>query len=250
MKIFLVGGAVRDKLLGLKPKDLDYVMVLDDINVSVQEGFKVMEKYLTLKGYRIYLSTPDMYTIRAMFPIGHKNQGKDADFVLARKEIGYQEGTRRPILELGTLFDDLQRRDFTINAMAEDEEGNIIDHFNGQSDLRTKTLRTPVDPEITLLDDPLRVLRAMRFSVTKGMSIDKSIRDAMENTAIFEKLLNVVSQERIREELLKMFMFDTEKTLRILYTYNYAYALPIFNICFSGDMWLKPTTEKRKLNKG
>lgn len=247
MKIYLVGGAVRDKLLGLKPKDLDYVIVLDNINLSVEEGFKVMENYLVQNFYGIFLSTPEMFTIRAKFPTGHKNQGMDADFVLARKEVGYVEGTRRPILELGTLFDDLQRRDFTINAMAEDEEGNIIDPFNGRLDLENKILKTPVDPNITLLDDPLRVLRALRFSVTKGLNIDNSLREAMQNNDVWIKMFDVVSEDRIREEFLKMFSFGTEKTLRIIYKYALVYSCPIFNICFSGDLWLKPTTEKRKV---
>lgn len=247
MKIYLVGGAVRDKLLGLKPKDLDYVVVLDNINLSVEEGFKVMENYLVQNFYGIFLSTPEMFTIRAKFPTGHKNQGMDADFVLARKEVGYVEGTRRPILELGTLFDDLQRRDFTINAMAEDEEGVIIDPFNGRLDLENKILKTPVDPNITLLDDPLRVLRAMRFSVTKGMRIDNYLREAIQNKDVWIKMFDVVSEDRMREEFLKMFSFDTEKALKMLYKYGMVYSTPIFNICFSGDMWLKPTTEKRKV---
>jgi tRNA nucleotidyltransferase/poly(A) polymerase len=112
-----------------------------------------------------------MFTIRAKFPADHKFAKLDADFVMARKEVGYVEGTRRPILELGTLEDDLIRRDFTVNAMAEDEDGNLIDLFNGQIDLQRMVLITPKAPKITFDEDPLRIIRAIRFSITKGFSL-------------------------------------------------------------------------------
>jgi tRNA nucleotidyltransferase/poly(A) polymerase len=139
-----------------------------------------MEKWMTDQGFTIFLSVPEMFTIRAKFPTDHKFAKLDADFVMARKEVGYIEGTRRPILELGTLEDDLMRRDFTLNAMAEDVDGNIIDLFNGQEDLQMKLLRTPLDAKITMMDDPLRILRAIRFSITKGFLIHHTIFQAME----------------------------------------------------------------------
>ena len=121
MKLYKVGGCVRDKLLGVKTNDIDYVMVLSNTDISVEEGFKIMEAYMQNENFKIFLSTPEMFTIRAQFPKNHKHQGV-ADFVLARKETGYKEGTREPILEIGTLEDDLIRRDFTVNAMAEDSD--------------------------------------------------------------------------------------------------------------------------------
>ncbi len=241
MKIFLVGGAVRDKLLGIQSKDLDYVMVLDNIDISVEEGFKIMEQYMTDEGFKIHTTHPDMFTIRAKFPKGHKNEKQDADFVLARKEVGYEAGTRRPILELGTLYDDLSRRDLTMNAMAEDENGNIIDFFGGYSDLQNKILRTPLAPNITLLDDPLRLLRICRFSITKDCKIYNETIKAMDNPEVLDKLRNVVSSERIREELLKMFKHDTLKTLDMLISLDRSYCKGILEVCFGGDMWLEPT---------
>lgn len=241
MKIYLVGGAVRDKLMGLKPKDLDYVMVLDNINISVEEGFKTMENYMINEGYKIFVSHPEMYTIRAKFPKGHKNEKQDADFVLARREIGYEEGTRRPILQLGTLYDDLERRDFTVNAMAEDENGDIYDPFNGKEDLRLKILRTPIDAIVTFMDDPLRMIRAFRFSITKSFMVSEEVKNATSNPKVLEKLVDVVSQERIRDEFLKMFKHDSVKTMRLLVDVEQFYCKGFFDACFGKGMWLEPT---------
>lgn len=244
MKIYLVGGAVRDKLMGIKPKDLDYVMVLENIKeMSVEEGYNVMKTYMEEEGFTIWLETPNMYTIRAKFPPHYKQKG-DADFVLARKEVGYVENTRKPILELGTLEDDLMRRDATVNAMAEDEDGNVIDFFGGQEDLKNKILRTPIAPETTFLDDPLRVLRFLRFAITKGFTISRESAIAMEDKSVLDKLKLVVSQERIREELEKMFKHDTLATMRLLTHYHDFITKGILDICFGGDMWLKPTTKQ------
>jgi poly(A) polymerase len=239
MKIYLVGGAVRDELLGIKAKDLDYVMVIDDISISVEEGFKVMEEYLEKEGFKIHTTHPDMFTIRAKFPKGHINEGQDADFVLARKEIGYEEGTRRPILKLGTLWDDLLRRDFTINAIAKDVEGNIIDPFKGKEHLNDRILVTPQPALYTFHDDPLRVLRALRFSITKGFMISQEIEGAISNADVIKKLRQVVSRERIREELLKMMKHNTVRTIEILTKFD------LLNVCFGDEMWLKPTFEKK-----
>lgn len=245
MKIFLVGGAVRDKLMGIKPKDLDYVMVLDDIdNLTVEQGYAKMRQWMIDKGFTIWLETPDMFTIRAKFPPNYPFKG-DADFVLARKEIGYIKGTRRPKLELGTLYDDLIRRDATVNAMAEDENGNIVDYFGGQIDLRNKVLRTPTDADITFLDDPLRAIRFLRFSITKGFRIAEDALETMGNPKVIAKFKEVVSQERVREELMKMMQHDTKKTMRMLVDADRSYFPGLLDICFyERGLWLKPTAEK------
>lgn len=245
MKIFLVGGAVRDKLLGIKSNDLDYVMVLDDINLTPFQGYLTMKQYMLDAGFTIFLETPEMFTIRGKFPKGHKNEGITGDFVLARKEVGYEEGTRRPILELGTLYDDLERRDFTINAMAEDEDGNIIDFFNGKEDLKRRVLRTPLNPNITFLDDPLRILRFIRFCITKDFSMSFEGIKAMDNPDVLNKLKEVVSGERIREELLKMFKHDTIKTLELLTYLDKNDCKGLLKICFGKGMWLEPTFKSK-----
>jgi poly(A) polymerase len=243
-KLVEVGGCVRDEILGLVSKDIDYTFILDNLDQSVQDGFKEMSNWMQERNFEIFLSTEEMFTIRAKFPKGDVNEGLVADFVLARKEIGYVENTRRPILILGSLEDDLIRRDFTLNAMAKESDGTIIDLFGGRADLSNKILRTPKDPKITMMDDPLRLLRAWRFSITKGFTIHRSIIDAViEHPEILTKLKNVVSKERIREELNKMMHHDTVKSLRLINDWD-DIVPGIYDTIFSDNMWLKPTFEK------
>jgi len=242
-KIFKVGGCVRDGLLGVKTKDIDFTFVLDDLNKTVEEGFKEMEQWMIDQGFTIFLSVPEMFTIRAKFPIDHKFAKLDADFVMARKEVGYVKGTRRPILELGTLEDDLVRRDFTVNAMAEDEDGNIIDLFDGMWALENRMLLTPLDPAQTFLDDPLRMLRALRFSITKDFTISPKVWSAIFLPTLINKLEEVVSGERIREEVIKMMQADTVKTLRLFNEID-KIEPRFMEVIFGKGMWLKPTFEK------
>ena len=244
MKCYRVGGCVRDELLGVNSKDIDFTFVLEDLNKTVKEGFIEMETWMKDRNYEIFLSTPDMFTIRAKFPKGDKNEGLVADFVMARKEIGYFEGTRNPILKLGTLEDDLIRRDFTLNAMARDDQDNLIDLFNGQEDLKNKLLKTPLPANQTMMDDPLRFLRALRFCITKGFIIHGDILEAMKQPSILEKLEKVVSAERIREEVYKMMKADTVLAFEIFY--GVEDIIPGFiKLIFSRGLWLKPTFEKQ-----
>ena len=243
-QIFKVGGCVRDGLLGIDSKDIDFTFVLDNLDQTVEQGFADMTKHLEDNGFEIFLSVPEMFTIRAKFPKGDPNEKLVADFVMARKEIGYIEGTRKPILALGTLHDDLIRRDFTVNSMAIDENGTLIDPFGGVIDLASRLLRTPIDPNITMLDDPLRILRALRFSITKGFTIHDRIYFAMSQPDILEKLRSVVSQERIREELYKMMKYDTVMTIKKI-SYIDSKILPGFlELVFARGLWLEPTFKK------
>jgi poly(A) polymerase len=241
-KLFKVGGCVRDGILGIDSKDIDFTFVLDNLEQTVEQGFKDMEKWMTDRNFQIFLSTPDMFTIRAKFPKGDVNEGLVADFVMARKEIGYKPGTRQPILVLGTLEDDLIRRDFTLNAMAIADDGTLIDLFKGAEDLDSKILRTPLPAAQTMMDDPLRFLRALRFAITKGFTIHEDIFKAMEQPAILEKLEKVVSAERIRDEVFKMMKADTVKTLELFRQVEDI--LPGFTaLVFGRGLWLKPTFE-------
>ena len=214
-KIFEIGGCVRDELLNIHTKDIDFT-----------------------------LETKDCFTVRAQFPKGHKHEGLTADFVMARKEIGYKKGTRKPILELGTLLDDQRRRDFTMNTMAKDEDGNIIDPFEGKVDLSKQLIRTPLDPIETLMEDPLRLLRAIRFSITKDFEIEESLFQAMFTDGLLEKLNEVVSEERIREELHKMFQHNSAQTIRMLSLFDKVDG-KLLNILFRNNIWLLPTTKER-----
>jgi len=239
MKIFEVGGCVRDELLGLESKDIDFTVVLDDTSLSVDEGWDKMLMWLRSEGFELFLETKDCFTVRGKFPKGHKNEGLVGDFVMSRKEVGVIPGTRKPILELGTLEDDLMRRDFTVNSLCKDEDGKIIDLFEGVYDLKTRVLRTPLDPMITLLDDPLRMLRGLRFSITKGFIIDSELWNSMLDPRVLDKLKEVVSHERMREEITKMMKHDTIKSLKLLNK------IPgLMEVVFSNGMWLMPTTKK------
>ena len=235
-----VGGKIRDEILGLQSKDVDYVAVpsygLLEKYKTAHEMFVVLETFLLSEKFEIFLSTPDCFTIRAKFPKDHKYQGV-ADFVMARKEIGYVEGTRTPIVVPGTLRDDLERRDFTVNAMAKGEDGEIIDLFDGMKDLEKMVLSTPLPTKQTFDDDPLRIIRAIRFAITKGFSL-KHI-DYYINNYDYENKMGVVSSERIREELFKCFKHDTMDTLDTLNDYP-----RLKRYIFENKlMWLKPTME-------
>lgn len=244
-KMYEVGGCVRDEILGVKSKDIDYVAVpneelLNDIK-SAHSMFNVLSGYLKSEGFEIFLETPECFTIRAKFPKGHKYQGV-ADFVMARKEVGYIPGTRTPIVEPGTLYDDLIRRDFTLNALAKDENGNIIDYFDGMWALDAKMLITPLDSRVTMLDDPLRLIRAFRFSITKDFTISPRVWETCLMDSVVNKLEEVVSQERIREEIFKMMKHNTIKSLELFYEINRINP-KIIQIMFGKGMWLKPTME-------
>ena len=163
-----------------------------------------MLNHLKSTGFKIFLETKDCFTVRAKFPKGHQHEGLVADFVMARKEVGVIPGTRKPVLRLGTLEDDLTRRDFTLNALAKDLDGNIIDLFDGQLHLILNLLVTPLDPVTTFLDDPLRMIRALRFHITRGFQIHETVWEAIFTPGLIDKLEEVVSQERIQGEVMKM----------------------------------------------
>jgi poly(A) polymerase len=240
--IYKVGGCIRDKILGLDSKDIDFTFVCEH-SQTVEQGWLEMKNWMLDRNFEIFLETADCFTIRAKFPTGDVNEGLVADFVMARKEVGYIEGTRRPILEIGTLADDLIRRDFTLNALAEDINGKIIDLFGGIEDLKIGILRTPMDANITMMDDPLRILRALRFTITKDFTLSKDIWEAIQQPNILKKLEQTVSHERIREELLKMFQFNTPRTFRLLMDVDEI--IPGFlELIFKDRMWLQPTTRK------
>jgi poly(A) polymerase len=235
-KEYLVGGAVRDEILGLSNKDLDYVFVFEDLdeNQTVEECFNEMYLNIQERG-EIFLSTPSCYTIRYK----DRKTKEVKDVVMARKEIGYIPGTRTPIVKPGTLYDDLERRDATLNALAKDEDGTIIDYFGGLEDLRNRILRTPLEPIKTFDDDALRIIRFIRFSITKGFSIPNDITNVIRNYD-YESKMGVVSTERIREELFKCFKFDTLKTLRELNRFP-----DLRDYIFKNNLlWLKPTMEQ------
>jgi tRNA nucleotidyltransferase/poly(A) polymerase len=161
---------------------------------------------------------------------------------MARKELGYIKGTRQPVVEIGTLMDDLTRRDFTVNAMARELDGSVVDPFNGAKDLQDMILRTPLDTAVSFNNDPLRIIRALRFSVTKSFGFSDHIIDAIK--AFDFRLMIVVSDDRIREELHKMFKHDTFNTLRILRLLQDWNPQLFAHIIMRDKFWLEPTNKK------
>ncbi len=134
--------------------------------------------------------------------------------------------------------------------MARSETGELIDLFGGQEDLANKILRTPIDPTNTLLDDPLRIFRALRFCVTKDFELDPTLIIGFKDIDVYEKLCRDVSVERIREELNKMFSYNTSKSLELLVKFSHeikdVYPTFLSDLFEKKGLWLKPTTEKHK----
>ncbi len=209
IKMFEVGGCVRDSILGVKTKDIDFAVEAD--------SFDAMREFLVSEGFTIFVETPEFLTIRAHFPKGHPEHGRTtADFVLCRKERGSLDGRHPEEVEVGTIFDDLTRRDFTVNAMARElGTDTLIDPHNGRDDLATMTLRFVGDPAERIKEDALRILRGVRFVITKGFTLADDTFAAMADKEA-HVLLVAVSTERIKDELEKCFKFDTIATMRLL----------------------------------
>ncbi len=195
---YVVGGWVRDLLLNRKQgkTDIDFVCIGSGIKLAEKVALKLGDK-ATFKVFKNFGTAMIHYN------------GEDYEFVGARKE-SYRNNSRKPIVENGTLEDDQNRRDFTINAMAiqlnTDNYGVLIDPFNGQEDLKNKIIRTPLNPDITYSDDPLRMMRAVRFASQLNFNIEsKSLQSIKKNA----KRLKIISQERITEEINKIILTTT-----------------------------------------
>jgi tRNA nucleotidyltransferase/poly(A) polymerase len=223
MKHYLVGGAVRDELLGVVSKDLDY---------SVEaESFDAMREWILGQGMEIFLDRPEFNIIRA------RNGKEVADYVMCRKEGPYSDGRHPDWVENGTIFDDLARRDFTVNAIAKDAEtGEYIDPWGGQKDLEDGILRAVGSAKDRLREDPLRAFRALRFAVTKGFTISGELDNALRLWLD----MGSVSTERIREEVGKMFRHDTVQSMLILSSYR-----RYLDLIVERGIWFKATVEEK-----
>lgn len=214
MKFYEVGGCVRDQLMGITSKDVDFAVEA--------ESFEAMEKELRERGFKVFLSTPEFLTIRAQVPASEHAllaRTKVADFVLCRKDSPGSDGRRPDFVEPGTILDDLARRDFTMNAIAIDvSNGQMLDPHNGQHDIKRNLLRFVGDPLTRIKEDGLRVLRGLRFVITKGLQVEMETGDALISFDA-HKMLMKVSIERVREELEKMFAHDTIAAMELLNGY-------------------------------
>ncbi len=189
----VVGGFVRDIFLGRASKDIDIV--------TVGKGIELAQRVAELLGKHAHLSV-----FRNFGTAQVKYRQLELEFVGARKE-SYQRGSRKPIVEDGSMQDDQIRRDFTVNALAislnKADYGELIDPFDGLGDIQRKILRTPAEPNITFSDDPLRMMRAIRFATTLQFNIHPITFNAIYAN---RERISIVSGERIAEELNKMMM--------------------------------------------
>lgn len=213
IKLYKVGGCVRDEILGKKSKDIDY---------SVEApSFEAMIAHLKEMGATIWKEFPEFFTARG------KLNGVDVDFVLCRKDGAYRDNRRPDKVEMGTLMDDLARRDFTMNAIAIDlESGKYIDPFNGEMHLRAGLIEV-VGSVDRLVEDPLRIMRALRFSSTHGFMMSERVRDFISENF---HLLGTISRERIQDEMNKMFNHNINSAFAFMVEWNFVFEF-VFGHC-------------------
>lgn len=190
---YVIGGYVRDIFLKRESKDIDVVVV--------GSGIEIAEAVAKKLGKKAHLTVFKNFGTAQV-----KLNDLEVEFVGARKE-SYQRDSRKPIVEDGTLEDDQNRRDFTINAMAlclnKSRFGELVDPFNGMNDLQNFVLRTPLNPDITFSDDPLRMMRGIRFSAQLGFFLETNTFEAIARN---NERISIISKERIADELNKIMM--------------------------------------------
>jgi putative nucleotidyltransferase with HDIG domain len=190
-EVYVIGGFVRDIFLHRASKDIDILVLGNGVNFAEEAGKSLKSEVAIFKNFG---------TAMLRF------QDLEIEFVGARKE-SYRSDSRKPIVEDGTLDDDQKRRDFTINAMAislnKKSFGQLVDPFNGVEDLNKKLIRTPLNPTETFSDDPLRMMRAIRFAAQLNFEIDN---EALEAIRLNKERIKIVSKERIADELNKIIL--------------------------------------------
>lgn len=192
VQAYVIGGYVRDILLQRESKDIDIVVLGSGIELAQNVADKIGDTHVNVfKNFGTAMM---------------KHEDWEIEFVGARKE-SYRSDSRKPIVENGTLEEDQHRRDFTINAMGislnKENYGELLDPFDGVNDLKNKIIKTPLDPDITYSDDPLRMMRAIRFATQLDFKIDeRSLESIIHN----KERIRIVSMERITEELNKIIL--------------------------------------------
>jgi tRNA nucleotidyltransferase (CCA-adding enzyme) len=226
-KTYLCGGAVRDRLLGKKPKDLDFVVLAP--------SFEALENALKEDGAEIFISKPEYLTVRCKHP-----KFGVADFACARVDGNYSDQRRPDSTEITSdLIKDLSRRDFCCGAMALDMDTNVlIDPFGGAEDIEKGYIRCVGDPCERLKEDLLRVFRAIRFCVTLNFQMAHSVALAISDLKSND--FNKISSERIQVELFKMFSTNTRTSLKWFSTFPY-----LSDVMERKGIWLMPTLKEK-----
>ena len=216
VEVYVVGGYVRDLFLERPSKDIDCVVVKTHPQPSregreistVTPGIELAKALKKKLGRKAHLSVfKNFGTAQLTYPSPSGEDGRGAiEFVGARRE-SYSHDSRKPIVEDGTLEDDLDRRDFTINALAvclnKDRFGELVDRFDGLLDMEDRLIATPLDPDITFSDDPLRMMRCVRFATQLRFQIEEETQEALVRNA---ERIKIISQERIIDELNKIML--------------------------------------------
>lgn len=206
VKAWLIGGFVRDKIMERPTTEVDMDIVCVGDGIELARATAALFQPVPRVNYFKNFGTAQIKIRKGMGSegAGDREDYFDIEFVGARKE-SYQPASRKPEVEAGTLEDDQQRRDFTINALAiglnKDDYGELLDPFGGLGDIDLKIIRTPMDPERTFSDDPLRMMRAIRFATQLNFSIQPSTFYGIKDNA---QRISIVSKERIAEELMKI----------------------------------------------
>jgi tRNA nucleotidyltransferase/poly(A) polymerase len=223
MKFFLVGGTPRNHHLGLDSGDMDFAVEAP--------SFDAMKAELLKRGLDVWQERPEFVTLRGRFPLatfgnfsglvnpfgaGPQRDTAAGDFTLCRAEAQYSDRRHPDKVTPADLETDLARRDFTMNAMAVSEDGEWHDPFGGLEDLDNGLIRTVGDAGLRFVEDPLRILRALRFKVTLKLLLHTDVQDALDRWSMVS-LLRTLPKERVMEELNKMLSADWGHTSRLLF---------------------------------
>lgn len=232
--MYLVGGSVRDIVLGRKPNDFDIVMAC---------SFPEMEKHIVtnLSGI-IIVRKEEFGTLKA------KIQNRVYDFTICRTDGKYTDHRHPNEVKRSTLQEDLRRRDFTMNAIAIPitnqftyDLKDMIDPYHGTEDIKNGIIRCIEDPQVAFQEDPLRILRALRFSITLNFQVDEKISEYLKNKKWITSL-KYVSEERIVSEITKCFKHNTYTTLQCFKKYPDIEWFLFHNVT---NLWLLPTTKQK-----
>tara|TARA_Y100001970_G_scaffold271481_1_gene366937 strand:- start:55473 stop:56201 length:729 start_codon:yes stop_codon:yes gene_type:complete len=240
IRLFEVGGSIRDELMGIdNPPDRDFC-------AESPNGWGGLLAWCNDTMERVFVVTPQFFTIRGMMP-----NGTAIDVVMCRKDGSSSDGRHPDHVEPGTLLDDLARRDFTVNAMAREVDpktlepiGDIIDPFDGSFDLEHRIIRCVGDTKERIHEDGLRILRAARFIITKGLFPHPDLDAELKSPLPWLWMDDTVSTERIREELQKMFKNHGIEAIRFFSNSCTQKALDIL-LGENSSIWLKPVMEKK-----